>query len=1597
MNSNSYHIHTSLQWRVLALVLLIRAQSFGLNTDGLLLLSFKFNIITDPFGVLQSWNYQAETPCSWNGVTCGVPGPEDACFRVTGLSLPNSGLSGSIPSTVGMIEHLQNLNLSNNSINGSIPLSIFTASSLLTLDLSNNLISGGLPELVGKLQNLQLLDLSGNALTGELPVSLTGLRNLTSVSLNNNHFLGPIPDGFDSVRALDLSSNLMGGPLPPDFGGGNIVYLNVSLNRLTGEISPEFAAKIPRNATIDISHNNLTGPIPESDLFLNQDTASFSGNPGLCGEPLRNLCPIPSSVATPPISPPAIAVIPKTEPAGAPTGAPVQGGKAVLKTGAVLGIVIGDILGIVILSLIFGYIYHRKKRKKLKALKNETESAKDSNWAPSSSSSTSPTSPSFSSKEHSCLRTWPCLKRQKHPAEAETTSESPNTPENERIETALVTVDGGKEIELETLLKASAYILGASGSSIMYKAVFEDGTTLAVRRVGESGVDRFRDFETQIRVIAKLVHPNLVRVRGFYWGVEEKLIIYDFVPNGSLANARYSKKNSATSQPCPVAHGSFLILWPTEHDSDVICVSRESWSSPCPLPWETRLRIAKGVARGLCYIHEKKHVHGNLKPSNILLGLDMEPKLGDFGLERLVTGDNSSKAGGSARNFGSKRSTASRDSLHDFATGPALSPSPSAIGLSPYHAPESLRKSAKDSNWAPSSSSSTSPTSPSFSSKEHSCLRTWPCLKRQKHPAEAETTSESPNTPENERIETALVTVDGGKEIELETLLKASAYILGASGSSIMYKAVFEDGTTLAVRRVGESGVDRFRDFETQIRVIAKLVHPNLVRVRGFYWGVEEKLIIYDFVPNGSLANARYRKAGSSPCPLPWETRLRIAKGVARGLCYIHEKKHVHGNLKPSNILLGLDMEPKLGDFGLERLVTGDNSSKAGGSARNFGSKRSTASRDSLHDFATGPALSPSPSAIGLSPYHAPESLRSLKPNPKWDVLAFGVVLLELLTGKIVLEESVLGLAIGSATLVTDEDKSKVLRMVDVAIRPEMEGKEDALLALLKLGYGCVSHMPHKRPSMKEVIQALDSEGEETIVPIAGGSVVVVLTRREERRKRGEENEEGSCGGRKTCERRLEIAGATVCARVARGAGGLVYGGCEGGAVGDLVELLGVEVVEEDVEGEDVLNGTDESCLESRSNIPALLTVQMVMDLEPGTMDFVRSGPFGQIFKPDNFVFGQSSAGNNWAKGHYTEGAELISVLDVVRKEAENYDCLQDFGLLHMIKKRARRISNLPEKGKRTASGTMKAHQKAKDTHVLSVSSMKFSIKSFKLPEIYIEVPESASVGSLKEVASRLMTKLGIDSDSTLSINEATLTTSLQTGTSMVKEPSPENPAGRHEPAAVAEGQARMKKLFNEYGVTPFTPLRGLLISAPIFASFFFAINNMAEKVPSFKEGGIFWFTDLTTPDTMYIFPVLTALTFWITVECNAQEGLEGNPTAGTIKTVSRVFAALTIPLTTSFPKTFRPFYLSSLTSSIVCIHLGIENQYCLYLQAIFREGVKIEHEKKLSSLQSHEYKGNEAKLDKTKTTIKRLQSLIVVTSQAEALTSDHRPSRPDE
>jgi serine/threonine protein kinase len=227
----------------------------------------------------------------------------------------------------------------------------------------------------------------------------------------------------------------------------------------------------------------------------------------------------------------------------------------------------------------------------------------------------------------------------------------------------------------------------------------------------------------------------------------------------------------------------------------------------------------------------------------------------------------------------------------------------------------------------------------------------------------------------------------------------------------------------------------------------------------------------FSFSPASNMLLFLYNsgKPGSSPSHLPLEVRFKIAKGVARGLAFIHGKKHVHGSIKPNNILLNLDMEPIISDFGLDRLVLGNNSNKASSSSRHFSSQRFASTTQDLSINASHYAPSNSSAASSL-PYQAPESLKNPKPSPKWDVYSFGIVLLELLTGRVFSDGDLSQWTAGSIM----EDKNRVLRLADVAIRTNVAVKEDAILACLKMGFSCASFVPQKRPSMKEALQVLE-------------------------------------------------------------------------------------------------------------------------------------------------------------------------------------------------------------------------------------------------------------------------------------------------------------------------------------------------------------------------------------------------------------------------------------------------------------------------------------------------------------------------------------------
>nr|KYP55455.1 putative LRR receptor-like serine/threonine-protein kinase At4g37250 family [Cajanus cajan] len=263
-------------------------------------------------------------------------------------------------------------------------------------------------------------------------------------------------------------------------------------------------------------------------------------------------------------------------------------------------------------------------------------------------------------------------------------------------------------------------------------------------------------------------------------------------------------------------------------------------------------------------------------------------------------------------------------------------------------------------------------------------------------------------------------------------------------GIGIVYKVVLEEGLTLAVRRLGEGGSQRFKEFQTEVEAIGKLRHPNIVTLRAYYWSVDEKLLIYDFVPNGSLATAIHGKAGLATfTPLSWSDRLKIMKGIAKGLVYLHEfspKKYVHGDLKPGNILLGQSMEPHISDFGLGRLAN-------------------------IAEVST--------SLLGNG-YQAPETMKVVKPSQKWDVYSYGVILLELITGRLPIVQ------VGNSEMdlvqwiqLCIDEKKPLSDVLDLYLAEDAD-KEEEIIAVLKIAIACVHSNTEKRPIMRHVLDALD-------------------------------------------------------------------------------------------------------------------------------------------------------------------------------------------------------------------------------------------------------------------------------------------------------------------------------------------------------------------------------------------------------------------------------------------------------------------------------------------------------------------------------------------
>ncbi|KAF3439690.1 hypothetical protein FNV43_RR17968 [Rhamnella rubrinervis] len=287
-------------------------------------------------------------------------------------------------------------------------------------------------------------------------------------------------------------------------------------------------------------------------------------------------------------------------------------------------------------------------------------------------------------------------------------------------------------------------------------------------------------------------------------------------------------------------------------------------------------------------------------------------------------------------------------------------------------------------------------------------------------------------------------------ELKVITQNFSSTNFLGEGGFGPVHKGFIADklrpgleAQPVAVKLLDLDGTQGHREWLTEVIFLGQLRHPHLVKLIGYCCEDEHRLLVYEYMPRGSLENQLFRRYSVS---LPWSTRMKIAVGAAKGLAFLHEaeKPVIYRDFKASNILLDSDYTPKLSDFGLAK------------------------------DGPEGDDTHVSTRVMGTQGYAAPEYIMTGHLTAMSDVYSFGVVLLELLTGRRSVDKSrpsrEQSLVEWARPILNDQ--RKLSRIMD----PRLEGQysETGAKKAAALAYLCLSHRPKQRPTMTNVVKTLE-------------------------------------------------------------------------------------------------------------------------------------------------------------------------------------------------------------------------------------------------------------------------------------------------------------------------------------------------------------------------------------------------------------------------------------------------------------------------------------------------------------------------------------------
>ncbi|XP_044487589.1 probable inactive receptor kinase At2g26730 [Mangifera indica] len=407
-------------------------------------------------------------------------------------------------------------------------------------------------------KSLAVLSLKGNNISGILPEDISSCKQLTHLFLSGNRFTGKLPDSLSqlsNLKRLEIANNSFSGELPDVARISGLITFYVENNQLSGGI-PDF--DFLNLQDFSVSNNNFSGPIPDVKGRFNAD--SFSGNPGLCGKPLSNACP--------------------------PTSPPEKKSKG--STNDFLLYLGYIIIGLLVLLFITLRLV-RKKKSKAKTDTVKKGVAQDTGTNKPSSTSTG-------------------SKTGDNRSEYSITSAEGGIARSSLVVLSSPAVNG---LTFEELLRAPAELLGKGKHGSLYKVMLDNGEIMAVKRLKDWSISS-EDFKRRMEKIDQVKQPNVLPPVAYYCSNQEKLLVYEYQPNGSL----------------------FKLLHESPNDQS--------------FDWGSRLGVAAGIAQSLAFMHEKLHedgiAHGNLKSTNILFNKNMDPCVSEYGLMAIENQGQSSAA-----------------------------------------------------------------------------------------------------------------------------------------------------------------------------------------------------------------------------------------------------------------------------------------------------------------------------------------------------------------------------------------------------------------------------------------------------------------------------------------------------------------------------------------------------------------------------------------------------------------------------------------------------------------------------------------------------------------------------------------------------------------------------------------------------------------------------------------------------------------------------------------------------------------------------------------------------------------------------------------